>query len=354
MLNLFDRVYMRHDNVLIRGQGQRKLIITPKTKDAAYIESKSAQIEIGLIGVYEKLAECEAFYGNRDTMWAVLRQTKSKVIIIADKWTFAELIIQYWKSIFKSPTAESLFSLYEVMINNENLHTIRPMEKRVNQYSADSPDEAVVKLTKDAFKEVFDRVEGSPVLETLELKELPFEYALMAYLVDETNPTARKVLFPKVDKIVKDNIVAQLIGSRDEMLYESHNYYLIDGKENEVPITDPIAYMKNHPALSWVLDDVFQYGQEEEILAKYGLEKIKLFIRVVGRILFENDLMLVAIDFIRNKQYAELIEHDIGDHRGNYFGTHAYQRKINSLFVSYMYQLKRLNLVDQLAQYQLR
>lgn len=354
MINLFDRVYMRHDNVIARGQGQMKFIISNKASDTNYIETKAAQRGAGILGVYHNLLTAEADLGGREAMWTMLVQNKSKVIIIADMRTVAELLIQYWKSIFAVPAVSSLYPLYEIMVNNENMHSIRPMEKRVNQYSPDSPDEMVNKMDEIQFRDLFDTVEPSFVLQSLTLKDLPFEYALLAHLVNPNDRAVQKVLFPKVDRIVKDNIVAQLIGSRDEMLYESHNYYLIEGKQSEVPITDPIAYMKNHPSLSWVLDDVFQYGQESDILAKYSLEQIKLFIRVVGRILFENDLMLVAIDFIKNKQYAELIEHDIGDHRGNYFGTHAYQKKINSLFVSYMYQLKRLKLNDLLESYLLK
>ena len=354
MINLFDRVYIRHDNVLIRGQGQLKLIITDKAAGQNYAEGKAAQLGAGLLGVYQNLDEVDAFYSDRESMWAYLAQSKSKVIIIGDTRTVAILLIQYWKSIIANPVASSLYPLYEIMVNNENMHSIRPMEKRSNQYSPDNPDPMVEKLDEIEFRKLFEVVEGSAVLGSLMVKDLPFEYALLSYLIDPSDHDVKKVLFPKVDRIVKDNIVAQLIGSRDELLYESHNYYLIEGAQTEVPITDPIGYMKNHPSLSWVLDDVFQYGQESDILEKYSLEQIKLFIRVVGRILFENDLMLVAIEFIKHKKYAELIEHDIGDHRGNYFGTHAYQRKINSLFVSYMYQLKRLKLNDLLQSYKLK
>ena len=356
MINLFDRVYLRHDNVLARGEGQLKLIISPKVKEITYVMDPLQQQQAGIMGVYDCLSDCDHYMGGRDALWLSLATKKAKVVIIADRFVAAELLIQYWKAIFKETTADSLYALYQIAVNNENLHTHRPTEKRTHLASPNSTDGHIEKLTAEEFQTLYNKL--SPAMldfsSDAALKSIPFEYLLMSYLADPSEDLVKRVFFQKLDAIMRSNIVAKLIGGREELMFETHNYYLLENGGQEHLITDPVAHLTNSPILSWVMDEAFVYGNEDEILKKYSLDQIKFFFEQIKRLVLEDESILVAIDCVKNKQYAKLIEYDIGDHQGNFFGTGAFVNKINGLLVSYMYQLKRLNMMDKLALYELK
>lgn len=354
MINLFDRIYIKHDNVMSRNEGQQKLIITDKSFKIPYVSEKLAQIKTGIAGVYTSLEDADAANGDRSGLWTMLRLKATKVIIIARKDYVAELLIQYWKSLFKTTTADSLYTLYTLYVNNENLHSYRPAERKTRISSPDTTEELIVKLTKEEFQAIYDKTDATPAMESIEKRYLPFELLLMSYIADATDNDEKKALFAKIDAIMRKNIVAKLAGSRQELLYETHNYYLLNPGSQEELITDPIAYLKSNPRLEWIVDDIFEYGKEEEILAKYSLNQIKFFFEMHKRLTGDTHDEIKAIDFVQNKQYAALIESDINDHRGNYFGTTAFVNKINGFLVSYMYQLKRLGLTDKLNLYDLK
>jgi hypothetical protein len=356
MINLFDRVYLRHDNVLARAEGQLKLIISPKVKDIVYVTDELQKQQAGILGAYDSLSDAFHYAGGSDAFWAGLAMKKAKVVIIAEREVVAELLIQYWKAIFKETTAEGLYLLYQVMVNNENLHSHRPTEKRVHLNSPNSTDGEIVKLTQDEFTAIYDKADPAMLdfSSASAMASIPFEYLLMSYLANDADLDVKKTMYAKLDKIMRSNIVAKLIGGREELMFESHNYYLLEGSGDEHLITDPVEHMRNSPHLSWVMDEAFVYGNEDAILAKYSLDQIKYFFECIKRLVLEDDSIFVAIECVKNKQYAKLIEYDIGDHQGNFFGTGAFVNKINGLLVSFMYQLKRMGTHDLLTQYELK
>lgn len=355
MINLFDRVYLRHDNVLARGEGQRKLIISPKVKEIAYVTDTLQQQQAGILGAYETLSDAVHYAGDINAFWGQLR-TKAKIIIIADRVTVATLLIQYWKAIFKDPSPSSLYLLYEIMVNNENLHSHRPTEKRTHLFSPNSTAGDIEKLTPDEFTELYHANEAALIdfSSDAQLPSIPFEYLLMSYLADPKDESVKRVLFQKLDKIMRSNIVAKLIGGREELMFESHNYYLLNAGETEELIVDPIGYMKKSGHLAWVMDEAFVYGNEDEILKKYSLDQIKFFFEQIKRLVLEDESIFMAIDCVKNKRFARLIEFDIADHQGNFFGTGAFVNKINGLLISFAYQLKRMGNAALLEQYELK
>lgn len=356
MINLFDRVYLRHDNVLARGEGQKKLIISPKVKEVAYVVDELQRQNVGIMGAYESLSDAFHYAGDQNAFWAGLANAKAKVVIIAERKVVAQLLVQYWKAIFKDPTFEALYLLYQIAVNNENLHTHRPTEKRTHLFSPNSTDGEIELLTSDEFQELFDNEEAAMLdfSSTMGAKSIPFEYLLMSYLADPKDDSVKTPLFQKLDAIMRSNIVAKLIGGREELMFESHNYYLLTNGGQEELIVDPIGYMRKSGHLAWVMDEAFVYGNEDEILKKYSLDQIKFFFEQIKRLVLEDESIFMAIDCIKTKRYARLIEYDIGDHQGNFFGTGAFVNKINGLLVSFAYQLKRTGNVELLKSYELK
>lgn len=356
MINLFDRVYLKHDNVLTKAEGQQKLIITDKNFVIPYASERHVQQAAGIIGVYDCMSDCDFYNGDREGLWTMLRLKAAKVIVIARKDYVAELLIQYWKSIFKDPSLESLYTLYQLTVNNENLHSYRFRERTAKVTSPNSDSDLIEKLTLEEFTTLFNKTDKVAALEGLEKRYLPFEYLLMSELGNYGKPGRKEIyqpLYKKIDMIVRKNIVGELISARDDFFFETHNFYLLNEGEKETPILDPLKTIEQNPSLSWVLDDLFEYGNEDEILAKYSLGQIKGFYEVYHRLFGYQFDDYNAIDFIQNKTFMKLVEYDIQDHKGNFFCSSAFVSKINGLLISYMYQQVRLNKRDVLQQYEL-
>lgn len=353
MINFFDRIYIRHDNMIVTSQGQQKLVITDAEFSIPYVEGVLERQAANVAGIYSSLKEVDSVMGDREAFWASLRLNAGKLLIIARKDYVAELLIQYWKSIFVETSVDTLYALYELFVSNENLHVYREGERKSRMNAPVANDETVEKLTLLDFSEIYNRTEAVQALADIPKRALPFEFLLMSYLAGRIDKETKKILFSKVDMIMRKNIVAKLAGSREELLFEAHNYYLVNGDEEEI-ITDPLEYIRNNDSLAWILDTLFEIGTEDEVLAKYNLNQIKFFFEVHHKLCLEEHDELAIMDFVINKQYAELIQRDIDDRRGNFFATKTFMNKINGFLISYMYQLKRLNKMDQLSMYVLK
>jgi hypothetical protein len=353
MINLFDRVYLRHDNLLVTGKGQQSLIITPKEFELVYTNDRLSMQSAGIIDIHTSLAAADEKYGNRETMWAMLRLRSAKICIIADRFTAAEILIQFWKSIFAKTTEHSLYQLYKLTINNENLHSFRYRERSAVITAPNSTEGLIEKLDFAEFCTVYERAEKSETMSTLEARHIPFEYLLLGYLAGTLTDKAKKVFFQKVDMIVKQNIVGELISARDDFFFETHNYYLLNKDGQEVVIDDPLDYIKNHPMLAWAMDPIFEYGLEEEVLKKYPLQTLKGFFETYHELFRYTFDDYYAIEYIQNKDYRGLIDFDMKDQKGNFFCSTAFVSKINGLLVSYIYQMKRLGEEQNLQLYQL-
>lgn len=361
MINLFDRVYIKHDNAMSRARGQQKIIVTDKEFDVQYADTPEMQQHVNILPVFQSLEELDKHFGTRETFWQSLRARSAKVLIIARRDIVAELLVQYWKSIFVSTTLDSLYELYSLQVNNENLHAHRANERQARHESPNSNKELPVRLTLEEFKPIYEAAKPIESFANMGVHQMPFEYLLMTYFAGRENvcgnnlSTRHRVeLFKKMDTILKKNIVAELIAIRDDLFYETHNFYLLNQDEEEKLITDPMEEMRKRPELAWVLDDIFEFGNEDEILKKYSLMQIKLFFITHQRLLRYRMEDYVIIDLLMDKHYDRILKLDMDDHKGNFFCLSAYVSKINGLLVSYLYQLVRLKRCDKLANYVLK
>jgi hypothetical protein len=354
MINLFDRIYLRHDNMPVVGEGQKTLVISRKEFEIPYTDDKFSQKQAGIIGVFQRLTDADEAFGGRDGLLSMLRLTGAKVGIVGCRYTVAEFLVQFWKSIFSNYTVDSLYQLYKLTINNENLHSYRQRERSAIGTAPNAGEQLVEKLTREQFRSVYNGVGASEVYSTLEPSQIPLEYLLMGYLAGNLSDRTKKVFFGKVDKIVKQNIVGELVSARDDFFFETHNYYLLNTDGQEVMLDDPLEYIGNHPMLAWALDPLFENGREDEVLAKYSLQQLKGFFETYQELFRYTFDDYHAIEFIQNKAYGALINFDIADQKGNFFCSSAFVSKINGLMISYTYQLKRLGHIDMLQMFKLK
>lgn len=361
MINLFDRIYIKHDNAMSRSRGQKKIIITDKVFDIEYAETPEAQRHLNMMTPFKNLDDVDTQFGERNAFWISLRMKSAKVLIIAKREVVAELLVQCWKSMFKATTLESLYTLYCLYVNNENLHANRANERQARHDSPNSNKELPVRLTLEEFTPIYEKTEAVAALSSLNAAQLPFEFLMMSYLTtrqgaaDIANKARHRLeLFKKIGVILKQNVVAEMIAIRDDMFYETHNFYLLNEGGKEELITDPMEEMRKRPELAWALDDIFEFGNEDQILEKYSLMHMKLFFLTHQKLLRYRMDEYAVIDLLNAGNYDAIIQMDIDDHKGNFFCLSGFVSKINGLLISYLYQLVRMNRCDLLTNYVLK
>lgn len=355
MKNLFERVYIKHDNNFTPGVGQRRIIVTDREMKHPFSEDQIALDRIFVKHNVKTLDELETFYGGRDGLWSALTLSEEKILIIASPAVTAELLIQYWKSIFKNPTKEFLKLMYDMFIAQENLLGCREKERNISLSDSNVVGRKCEPVSDRVFELLFNSVKPSQAIQIVPQKQLPIEYLLMAYLSKSASGSLITEFYRRMTGIVLVNIVRTIVNSKEDLFSETHNYYLLDGTVDfSQHALDPVSFISNHRRLSWALDEEFVYGNEDNILKKYSTNKLKDMFRVYEELFrFKYDEE-TALDFIIARDYKGLIEFDISDEKGNFFGTENYLNKINGFLVSHLYKLARNNNQEELSRFELK
>lgn len=342
MKNLFNRVYIKHDNNITPSNGQVRIIVTDREMEYPIPDDQQVRDSVFIRHYVKSLDELDSIYGGRDGLWSVLSLNKEKLIIIASPTFTAELLIQYWKSIFKNPTKVFLKLMYNLFVAQENLLSYREKERQIFKGDANVLCRQCLPVSNELFDALFDKVEPSLAILDVPKEELPFEYLLMGYLTKSVKGSVITEFYRRLVSIVKVNIVRAIVNAKEDFFSETHNYYLLNEESNLGELsTNPIEYLSRHNRLAWVVDEDFVYGNEDNILKKYSLNKLKDIFRVYHALFkFEYDEEK-ALDFIIAQEYDGLIDYDIKDEKGNFFGTDSFTSKINGLLISHLYSLVR-------------
>jgi hypothetical protein len=355
MKNLFNRVYIKHDNNITPSSGQSRIIVTDR--EMQYPISDNPQVMSGvMIKSYTRtLEELDALYGGREGLWSVLSLNKEKLLVIASPTYTAELLIQYWKSIFKNPTKDFIKTMYALFVAQENLLGWREKERQISKADSNVLGRQCIPISDELFDVLFDKTEPSQVILDIPKGELPFEYLLMGYLTKSSENSTNTQFYRRLVDIVLVNIVRAIVNAKEDFFSETHNYYLINEEDSLGDFrTDPVGYLSKHSRLAWIVDEDFIYGNEDAILKKYSLYKLKDIFRVYQTVFkFQYDEEK-ALDFIIEKDYAGMIDYDIKDQKGNFFGADSFVSKINGLLVSHLYELVRNGKDEELTCFSLR
>lgn len=354
MIFLFNRVYLQHDNRPNCCNGQQRMFITNRVYNIPFAKDPEMMQAARIIGNYKDLSEAEQDYGDRNGLWAGLRASEEKILVVANRKIIAELLIQYWRAIFKNPTVDSLFMLYNLFVNSENGHAGCESQYSTNVELLGCRDRFVEPLERKEFNAIYRDTKPVDTLENLDKDAIPFEYLFINYFAGVHTPYVKELLFKKMDMILRENIAGELCTLKTELFQETNNFYLLNGDRKEELITNPIEVMRKDPRLSWALDDVFEFGNEKAILEKYTIKQLRDFMvdhvtLVKWRL---NELEL--IDHVVEGDYDSVINIDVQRHKSNFFATNTFQKKLNGLLICYAYQLKRLNLLDRLKVYELK
>jgi hypothetical protein len=355
MKNLINRVYIKHDNNITPSSYQSRIIVTDREMRYPISEEREVLDKVFIKHYVKSLDELDTLYGDREGFWSAMLLSTEKLLIIASPAFTAELLIQYWKSVFKDPSRSFIKLMYDLFTAQENLLGCREKERQISKEDVNVIDRKCVPVSDDLFNALFDKVEHSQIVSEAPVTKLPFEYLLIGHLTKSGGKGLNTEFYRRASSIVLLNIVRAIVNAKEDFFSETHNYYLLDDETSLGELrTNPIGYLSKHKRLAWVVDEEFVYGNEDVILKKYSLDKLKDIFKVYTTLFkFEYDEEK-ALDFIIAKDYAGMIRYDIADQKGNFFGADSFTAKINGLLISHLYELVRNSKAQELDCFSLK
>lgn len=357
MMNFFNSIYLQPDNYLAAGHNQRRMIFTDRQFEHPFSRNPETLRQIGIVDVVSSMAEVTEKYGGLAGVWEKLYTARDKIVVVAGGEMMMALLISYWKSILANPTLETLYSLYKFTINSENLffHNLKLIDS--SEAVVDLIDEGrIVTYSLEEFRRHYDAYEAVPLLQKLKPEEIPLEYLLANYFAGSSSQPRNRAMFNKVIKIVTENIIAVLSNDRRTFFISTHNQYLAYTGADGENIEDPLTMMEKAPQLAWLFDTKFSPENYDYVMAKYGYAGLKEIygqynaVFAKGGPYFDTE---VSLDYLMQGDVPGLLNYDIQDENANFFTDRAFVKKINSLFISHLYQLMRRDKSESLAGYAL-
>lgn len=353
MINLFNSIYVRTDDYVAASTGQKRIILS--SRDYGWATDKETLDLIGVIDILPTMKDLTDKYGSLDGFWSMLRLSNEKIIIIAGQEQLLALLISYWKKIFKAPSVESLYRLYQFFIFNENL-----FYAHFSRYSyIDKLDEEVrIKpVSLEEFVKMYEHTPASEMMSGLSRQEIPIEYLLAGYFAGVNDAETNLVTFRKVKTIVLQNLAGILAGDRAQFFTHTHNQYLLDGASDSVEIFDPMEILQSNPKYSWLFDKEFRRDNLDGIIQKYPPRVMKELFGQFNKIFYHGKGFFYeaegALDFIIAGDIPGLLAYDVQDENATFFTETEFFKKVNTLLISHFYQLVRLNRSAELKVYEL-
>lgn len=368
MKNLFQRAYLGRDIDFVAGDNQMRLVITSRELSHPFPTTEEGKASIRLLEFFPSLEAAARHYvtpgepvGSNTGLWMFLRSFENPLAVLAGPRETVQLLCQYWKSVFADPQPVALYTLYEYYVRNENLLAINAVaiHERNGGGGKTVEDVTVPAMPYAQFSEIYHQTPATEALRGIPARQLPIEYLLMHYFSADSQLLAAKtkigkITFSKIKNIVLTNVVSQLVGARPDFFHGTHQYYRLRPQGTpETDIVDPLEEIRTNPNLSWVFDSQFRPNNLEHIQSTYTLTQLRDFFTTYTKLFdFEYEEGF-ALDYLIKDDIAGLLEYDVQDELGNFFGTEHYVNKISGLVVSRIYQLYRRGQKDVLRRYRL-
>lgn len=357
MKNLFRRIYIKHDNNMITNENQQRFFISDRNFEHHFPSDRGIRERLKIMEVFQGLDKVDEHYGNRAGFWSYMRAADARVCIIGGRDVVAELLIQYWKSIFKQTTVQAMYELYTRFVNNENLLSLHAKTTIDSDNNTDALE--IQAIPFERFEEISNRTAADWTISELNVRDIPIEYLLFSYFAQPNQRSAARknagqITFRKVRDIVLTNVVSQLVDARKDYFISTHNFYKLYPDDVQPVIGDTLAQIKANENLAWVLDPLFSVENINHVVGHYGLPKLKEFFDTYAKLFNYRYEEEFALEYLIKDDIFGLLEYDVLDENGNFFGTEDFVFKINGLMISYGYQLYRQGRKDELIKYDLR
>lgn len=361
MIHLFDQIYLSQDVFgVFNLKARQRLYITDFNFPVPLTADVHMQKVCGILGVFTSLADMDEAIGGREKFWENLIADKRDINIVVNNATAVELMVQLWKSIFKTHTDETLYKLYALAMNNDNRLAVSDATNALLPENKGGTDYRIIPLlTREEFKNIYDATPEIEILRTIPKKDLSFELLLIAYLNNKEDEEAREILFKKVERIVRriytENFVDMALS-----LHRRFSSFNRPEYDNLAVGLCPYEMMSLIPGLQWSFSKNIRNRDTDGVLKEFGIRGMVQIYREVREMgVFpsddKNDRLQLLGEQLECRDYGAVIEADVNETMGSsVFSDTRFKEKINPLTISYFYRLKRLGKTAELGEFALR
>lgn len=363
MIHLFNNVYLRHEN---------------------YFETKTASLLLRAVAREHPLAR---FYGMENSelpdfesilkrdyedsievFWDVLlkKGADQAFLVFTDGAVMNRLLVQYWKSIFKNPTSDGLFVLYNLCVMDNKLKSYLFEDSSFSHKGNLHSD--LKYLSRSEFASLFDVTKPSEVLKNADKSQMGFEILLANYFLPN-NDRYKRSFEERLGEMAWRTWFEDFHILRSEILnafYDLKRLFPEISFDFENPM-DVETVILSIPQLAWILDPKFELKNMDYILRKY---KKDIFIDLCKRLIAlakekesRSQVVVDVQDFairemtltelVFEEKYHEFLMSDIRDGFGcSLVNTNMYQQ-CNQLFPCFIYEKVRNGDVEKLKPFEL-
>ncbi len=360
MFHLFNRVYLKHESLFSSGDVKSLVVMSEKSQHPL---GRLLGFETAILPSFYDILESD--HGNSiEKFWESIlnKEPDTRFELVADSQMLNYLVIQYWKSIFKSPDVEGVFKLYNFFILDSRLKTF--IYNDFSSVSRKSLVKSIQFMDKSQFVELYEKLEPVAVLRDAKKDDFSFEYLLADYVF---NPQTKylKGFKEKVRNLSWKKWMGDMDVLKGELL---NDFYSIKKLVPSIDFSFDDAihvekYFASNESLSWMLDEKFNSRNSDYIRRKYN-KNIFLDIfknMILGSPSAENlsfqewyaDDQMLLTNLVFEEDFDAFLHIDMKRGFGcSLTGDHLRQ-KCNQIFVSYVYDKIRSKQAHELKHYEL-
>ncbi len=343
MFHLFNRTYLEHE-VFYNTKYASEVI---SSVEKSHPISEKLGTSVGQIPAFQDYLK-ENFGASLENYWSeqLKESVIKKKIIFADDLCYHQLLIQFWKSIFKEPTLDFLYELYRLHVTDCDLKLVMNID-RADNYKRLRPGQLPA-LTYEEFSSIYEKTSEVICLRFHSKEDISFEYLLAEYYQDRTGHLSGNFL-KKLRTLCWRTWLSDVYSLRNDFL---GSYYSFNNDRSVK------SYIEENKHTAWMLDESFNESNIEYIRTNYSPKIfIELYELINGKESFLPANVWESFTSITREvfsgKYLELLEEDIRYNRGCTFIRDHLGNEANQILASWIYSLVRDNKLEHLKRLKL-
>ena len=301
----------------------------------------------------------EHFDNDIEKFWQYLFEYDGKMIVFLKSEDIIRLMIQFNKSILKTPTVDGLYFLYKTRLESRRLaENYRDVQMRFfrSQYKN------IRIKTKDEFEIISNAISQSNyIVNNINPGECSFELLLANFIYDRNNKY-RQVFLNRLDKISWENWTVELESLKLELIYGLlDNHYLNNAIANSglsIPQLDATLPLEPQlqaiPELQWLVDPEWYVGNPNYIKNNYDPALFASLYDAVYALWDSGEDMTEICSLVIANQPETLLDRDISRNHSCIFTASNYRDKMNYILCTHIYECERSGVQDELSIFELR
>jgi hypothetical protein len=357
MFHLFNKVYLEHEKWF--STKYESVILA--NGDLPHPVTRLSGFKAVNVPKFKEYIQSE-FSGEEDNFWKSLINQNPNIgyNIFVDQSLFDQLMLTYWKNIFKDLDVENAYLLYKFNFLNEKLKRYNRIDRADN---IPSDWENNIPMTLEKFSPLFASAPRIPSLLKLDKGSVSFEYLMANYFFQPDGPCTEKFLRKLKDfswqvwfsdvEIMRGEIINSFYDIRRIIPDADLDILSIESVEN---------FIHTEPKLKWLLDPDFNINNLSYVIKTYPKEvfvelaqamhqcwgfKYKLEEPQFENKTYENDYILPTT-YVFEGRYVDFLMKSINESFGCVFVNDSLLDKANQLLPLFIYEKVRSAKIEDL------